>query len=41
MIKHLFNRRQSPRTAAERPDHRAGAPIRRRPEPMPRMRWYA
>jgi hypothetical protein len=32
-------RRQAPRNSVHR-DRRTAAPIRRRPEPMPRMRWY-
>ena len=42
MFKHLLTlrRRQAPRNPAGLGDRRAGAPIRRQPEPMPRMRWY-
>ncbi len=42
MLKHLFTRRrrQAPRNPAGLTDERTGPPIRRRPEPMPRMRWY-
>jgi hypothetical protein len=34
MLKHLFSlrRRQAPRNPT---------PVRRRPDPMPRMRWYS
>jgi hypothetical protein len=34
-------RRQTPPDATVRADRRSGAPVRRRPEPMPRMRWHA
>jgi hypothetical protein len=40
MLKLLFTtRRQAPRNSLHR-DRRTPAPIRRQPEPMPRMRWY-
>jgi hypothetical protein len=43
MFKHLFalHRRQAPRDSTTLADPRSGAPVRRRPDPMPRMRWYS
>jgi hypothetical protein len=43
MFKNLFTRRrrQAPRHPAGLADPRSGAPVRRRPEPMPRMRYYS
>jgi hypothetical protein len=43
MLKHLFShrRRQAPRTSTGLTDRRSGAPVRREPDPMPRMRWYS
>ena len=35
-----FFRRRPPRPATTRVDRRSGAPVRREPAPMPRMRWY-
>jgi hypothetical protein len=42
MLEHLLtrHRRRPPRSSTGRLDRRAGAPARREPEPMPRMRWY-
>ena len=42
MFKNLFtsHRRQTPRHAGLS-DRRSGAPVRRRPEPMPRIRYYS
>jgi hypothetical protein len=42
MFKHLIprRRRQAPRNPTGLADRRSGVPARRRPEPMPRMRWY-
>jgi hypothetical protein len=34
-----FRRRQAPRNPAGLTDRRAGAPARREPAPMPRMRY--
>lgn len=34
-------RRRAPRGTAGIVDRRSGAPYRRRPDPMPRMRWYS
>jgi hypothetical protein len=42
MFAHLFSRRRV--SAPHRPDvtdRRSGAPVGRRPDPMPRMRWYS
>jgi len=40
MLKHFFTtRRQAPRNSGHR-DQRTPPPVRRSPEPMPRMRWY-
>jgi hypothetical protein len=40
MFKKLFIRRRvTPRNSTHR-DRRTAAPVRREPEPMPRMRWY-
>lgn len=36
-----LRRRQAPRTSTTLADPRSGAPDRRRPDPMPRMRWYS
>ena len=33
-------RRQAPRNSGHRDRRTPAPPIRRRPEPMPRMRWY-
>jgi hypothetical protein len=43
MFKHLLSlrTRQAPRDSLGLADHRAGAPVRRGPAPMPRMRWYS
>ena len=43
MLNHIFNprRRQSPRSSIDLVDRRSGAPVRRQPAPMPRMRWYS
>lgn len=43
MFKHLFTLRrgQAPRDSKDLVDRRSGAPVRRRPDPMPRMRWYS
>jgi hypothetical protein len=42
MLKRLFTRRpESPRSTARRIDRRSGAPVRRNPDPMPRIRWYS
>jgi hypothetical protein len=43
MLKHLFTlrRRQAPRDSTSVADRRSGAPTRRTPTPMPRMRWYS
>jgi hypothetical protein len=35
-----FRRRQAPRGSSAVADPRSGAPLRREPAPMPRMRWY-
>ena len=35
-----FRRLHTPRDSTSRTDRRSGAPAGRRPEPMPRMRWY-
>jgi hypothetical protein len=42
MFRHLIphRRRLAPRNPAGLDERRAGMPIRRRPDPMPRMRWY-
>jgi hypothetical protein len=42
MFAQLFSRRrrQTPRDSKVRSDPRSGAPAKRRPDPMPRMRWY-
>jgi hypothetical protein len=42
MLKHLFplRRRQEPRDSTTLAERRSGAPVRRGPYPMPRMRWY-
>jgi hypothetical protein len=37
----LHIRRQSSRTSSGLIDSRSGAPERRGPAPMPRMRWYS
>jgi hypothetical protein len=39
MLRHLltFGRRNT----SDLTDRRSGAPVRRRPDPMPRMRWYS
>ncbi|MGH2945171.1 MAG: hypothetical protein ACRDPC_02685 [Solirubrobacteraceae bacterium] len=34
-------RRHTPRKSTIVADRRSGAPVRRRPAPMPRMRWYS
>jgi hypothetical protein len=36
MFKRLFSHRSHESVT----DRRSGAPARRRPDPMPRMRWY-
>ena len=36
-----LRRKRPPRDASARADRRFGAPVRRGPEPMPRMRWYS
>jgi hypothetical protein len=43
MFKHIFTsrRRQAQRTSSGLVDRRSGAPVTRRPDPMPRMRWYS
>jgi hypothetical protein len=42
MFAHLFTRRRQPRRhRTDVTDHRSGAPVRHRPDPMPRMRWYS
>jgi hypothetical protein len=43
MFKNLFTlrRRQTPLDARSLADRRSGAPVRREPAPMPRMRWYS
>jgi hypothetical protein len=44
MFKNLLTptrRRQAPRNSTGLADRRSGAPIRRRPNPMPRMRYYS
>jgi hypothetical protein len=43
MLKHIFTsrRRQTQRTSSGLVDRRSGAPVTRRPDPMPRMRWYS
>jgi hypothetical protein len=42
MLKNLFThrRRQAPRNPTGLADPRSGAPVRRDPVPMPRMRYY-
>jgi hypothetical protein len=42
MLKELFThrRRQTPRSTRNLVDHRSGAPVKRGPDPMPRIRWY-
>jgi hypothetical protein len=40
MFKNLFTRRPSLRRSTALADRRSGAPARRRPAPMPRLRWY-
>jgi len=42
MLKNLFSsrRRQAPRNSTVLADRRSAAPVRRRPEPMPRIRYY-
>jgi len=37
----LSRRRTSPQYPSGRADRRSGAPVRREPAPMPRMRWYS
>ena len=37
----LSRRRQAPRSTTGLDDPRSGAPVRRGPAPMPRMRWYS
>ncbi len=41
MFKHLLTRRPSTHKSIAVADRRSGAPIRRGPAPMPRMRWYS
>jgi hypothetical protein len=43
MLKHVFTsrRRQTQRNSTGLADRRSGAPVRREPDPMPRMRWYS
>jgi hypothetical protein len=36
-----LRRKQTSRESTGRDDRRSGAPARREPEPMPRMRWYS
>jgi hypothetical protein len=36
-----LRRRQAPRESTSLDDRRSGVPARRKPEPMPRMRWYS
>jgi hypothetical protein len=42
MLAQLFSRRRrlTPRDPKVVSDPRSGAPAKRRPDPMPRMRWY-
>ena len=42
MFTNLFSRRrrQASRNGTALADRRSGAPARRGPDPMPRMRWY-
>jgi hypothetical protein len=39
MFTHLFSRRRPPKDSTGIADPRA--PRRRKPDPMPRMRWYS
>jgi hypothetical protein len=41
MFKNLFNRRSATRKSTAVAAPRSAAPVRRRPAPMPRMRWYS
>jgi hypothetical protein len=42
MLKHLFTHHRRRRTPPDaKIDRRSGAPARRGPDPMPRMRWYS
>jgi hypothetical protein len=43
MLKHFvtIRRRQQPRNSTGLVDRRSGAPVRGRPDPMPRIRWYS
>jgi hypothetical protein len=36
----LLRRRPDPRNTTSVSDPRSGAPVERRPDPVPRMRWY-
>jgi hypothetical protein len=40
-VRFPFARRQRPRSAREIVDRRPGSPAGSRPDPMPRLRWYA
>jgi hypothetical protein len=43
MFKHpsILRRRHAPQDPTRRVDRRSGAPVRPRPEPLPRIRWYS